>query len=45
MQEKPKNNGRIWNNGIFRADSNQMRAVVGKQRIYLEWLYVSLGKL
>ena len=22
---------------LFRADSNQMRAVDGKQRIYLEW--------
>ena len=30
MQE---NNGRIRNNGILRADSNQMWAVDGKQRI------------
>ena len=37
MQEQPENNGRIRNNGTFRAGSNQMRAVDGKQRIYLEW--------
>ena len=30
---------RIWNNGIFRADSNQMQAVDGKQEICLEWPY------
>ena len=30
----------IRNNGIFRVDSNQMRAVDGKQRIYLEWPYL-----
>ena len=27
----------LRNKGIFRAGSNQMRAVDGKQRIYLEW--------
>ena len=31
-----ENNGSIQNNGIFRVDSNQMRTVGGKQRIYLE---------
>ena len=33
-----KNNEKIMEEyGIFRADSNQMREVGGKQRIYLEW--------
>ena len=44
MQEYPKNNGRIQNNGICRAGSNQMQAVDGKQRIYLEWPKPGEGK-
>ena len=28
---------RIQKNGTLRADKNQMQAVDGKQRIYLEW--------
>ena len=31
IQEQPQNNERIRNNRIFRADSNQIRAVDGKQ--------------
>ena len=27
----------VRNNGIFRADSNKMRVMDGKQEIYLEW--------
>jgi len=30
---------RIQKNGTLRADKNQMQAVDGKQRIYLEWPY------
>ena len=30
---------------LFRADSNQMRAVDGKRRIYLEWPYLNPGNL
>ena len=37
MQEEPENIGRIRNNGIFSADSNQMQEVDGKQKIYLKW--------
>ena len=39
IQEKLGNDGRIWNNRIFRAGSKQMRVVDRKQRIYLEWPY------
>ena len=46
MQEYPENNGRIRNNGIFELiDSNQTRAVDGKQRIYLEWPYEDYTRL
>ena len=34
MQEKLGNDGRIWNNRIFRAGSKQMRVVDRNQRIW-----------
>jgi len=39
MQESPENNERIRNDGTFRADSKQMRAVDGKQRIHFGVAY------
>ena len=45
-----KNNGRIWNNKTFRADSKQLRVRwwMGT-RIYLEWpngqLYIGFPKI
>ena len=44
QQDKPVQNarisGRIWNFRILRADSNKMRVIDRKQRIYLEWPYL-----
>jgi len=31
MQEKPENNGIIWNNGTLRAGSKQMPVVMGNR--------------
>jgi len=41
MQENPEMNERIRNNGTFRADSKQMRAMDGKQGSLEYTIYAS----